>query len=84
MQKDTNRETPANNDRDLYIDTKTREKIRKHLSDPNDKITDEDIANVNTDMYARPATDEEKKELEEKADEITAKKAPNPWDIRSE
>lgn len=84
MEKDRENPTPEENLHDLYVDEKTREKVRKHWSDPNDKITEQDIENVNTDIYARPTTDEEKEALEDKADEITPEKAPNPWDIRTD
>lgn len=34
----------------VYEDQKTHDKIRRHLSDINDVITEEDIRNVKTDM----------------------------------
>jgi hypothetical protein len=84
MERDTNNPTPENERHDLYVDEKTREKIRKHSSDPNDEITEEDIANVNTDIYARPATEEETDELEKRVDEETPRKAPSAWDISTD
>jgi hypothetical protein len=84
MEQDNNNAVPENRSHDLYVDEKTRDRIRKHLSDPNDKITEEDIANVNTDMYQRPETEEEKKEIEKRVDEDTPKKAPNAWDIQTD
>ena len=33
-----------------FLDVVTKKKINKHLSDINDKITDEDIKNVKTDI----------------------------------
>lgn len=84
MERDINNPTPEQDPHELYVDEKTREKIRKHWSDPNDKITEKDIENVNTDIYVRPETEEEKEELDEKAEELTHKKAPNPWDIKTD
>jgi hypothetical protein len=81
MEQDRNNPTPNNERHDLYVDEKTREKIRKHYSDPNDKITEEDIANVNTDIYARPATEEEDREIDKLVEEETPRKAPSAWDI---
>lgn len=91
MEPDKNN-LPAENTRDdKYVDERTREKIHKHIADPNSRITEEDIANVNTDIFARPEeelTDEalkgdrapESKEEPEEEDKI-APKAPNTWDI---
>jgi methionyl-tRNA formyltransferase len=84
MEQDRNNPTPQDDKHELYVDEITREKVRKHWSDPNDKITEKDIENVNTDIYARPTTDEEKEALNDIAEDITPKKAPNPWDVRSE
>jgi hypothetical protein len=81
MERDINSPEPGNDRHETYVDEKTREKIRKHYSDPDDKITEEDIANVNTDMYSRPETEEEKQQLEEKVKEETPPKAPSAWDI---
>lgn len=40
----------------LLVDTSTKEKIRKHLSDVNDVITEDDIKNIRTDIFiATPA-----------------------------
>jgi hypothetical protein len=73
---------PSEESRDeRYIDHKTREKIRKHISDPNDKITSEDIENVDTDMYNRPETEEEKKADEKEWKEEHPPKAGSAWDI---
>jgi hypothetical protein len=83
MERDTNNPAPENDRHEQYVDEKTREKIRKHYSDPNDKITEEDIANVNTDIYARPETEEEDK-ADEDAEEETPRKAPSAWDIATD
>ena len=83
---------PAENTRDdKYVDERTREKIHKHIADPNSRITEEDIANVNTDIFARPEeelTDEalkgdrtsENKEETGSDDELPPK-APTTWDV---
>ena len=68
----------------MYVDEKTREKIRKHWSDPNDRITPADIENVNTDIYARPETAEEDEVLKQQADDLSSAKAPSAWDIKTD
>jgi len=83
MEQNRNVIAPTEDSHELYVDEKTREKIRKHWSDPNDKITPADIENVNTDIYARPETPEEDAALEQKADELSADKAPSAWDIKT-
>lgn len=75
-------------------DVKMQEKINKHMSDINDKITDEDIKNIRTDMYdelLRNDTDEEntepvknelteeEKDKEQEKDE--SQKANSAWNI---
>ena len=50
-------------------DEKTQQRINEHISNINDKITEDDIRNIRTDMYdelLKPANTEEKK------DELTA------------
>ena len=84
MERDINGPTPEKHPREMYVDERTREKIRKHLSDPDDEITEEDIANVNTDIYVRPATEDEEKEIEERLDEDVSKKAPSAWDVSTD
>ena len=84
MERDINSPTPANDRHDLYVDERTKERVRKHLSDPNDKITEEDIANVNTEMYEHPASEEENEEIEKRVDDDTAKKAPSAWDLKTD
>lgn len=40
----------------ILVDQDLKEKIRKHLSDMNDVITDEDLKKVRTDIFSlRPA-----------------------------
>ncbi|MEP6713073.1 MAG: hypothetical protein ABJA37_11680 [Ferruginibacter sp.] len=39
---------------EVFFDNVTKEKIRKHLSDFNDVITEEDIKNIKTDMTCIP------------------------------
>lgn len=79
--------TPEPND-DKYVDERTRDKIRDHLSDPNSRITEQDIANVNTEMFRR--TDEEMSDEALMPDKKTdpedkiAPKPPNTWDILEE
>ncbi len=89
-EKDNNPTENTNPDRfvddnNRYVDEVTREKIGKHISDPNDKITEQDIENVNTDIFKRPEeelSDEALKANEStKPEEEIAPKAPNTWDI---
>lgn len=84
MERDINSPTPQSDRHDLYVDERTKERVRKHLSDPNDKITEQDIANVNTEMYEHSATEEQQEQIDDIVEEDTAKKAPNPWDIRTD
>lgn len=83
MERDRNDSPNDNQEQDRYVDERTREKIRKHMSDPEDRITDEDIANVNTDMYKRSedVLDEEELKKETKPRDEIAPKPPNTWDI---
>ncbi|MEO6537999.1 MAG: hypothetical protein ABIT07_08455 [Ferruginibacter sp.] len=39
---------------EVFFDNTTREKIRKHLSDFNDIITEQDLKNVKTEMTVIP------------------------------
>jgi hypothetical protein len=68
----------------------TKEKVRKHVSDINDVITDEDIRDSHigtTDIEAE--VEKKKKELESNAEvnegnEKEGKKAVTPWDVLDE
>lgn len=40
----------------ILVDRFTKEKIRKHLSDQTDVITEEDIKNIRTDIFIDPAS----------------------------
>jgi hypothetical protein len=89
MERDNNH-LPAEESRsEQFVDERTRDKIHKHIADPNSKITEQDIANVNTDIFKRPEeelTDEALKG-DHPATESPDKpepKAPNPWDILEE
>ncbi len=84
MEQDNTSPTPQEDQHEMYVDEKTREKVRKHWSDENDKITDEDIKNVNTDIYARPNTEDENEELDKITEALEHKEAPNPWEVQSE
>jgi len=84
-----NNNLPAENiNSERYVDERTREKIHKHIADPNSKITEEDIANVNTEMFRRP--DEELTDEALKGEHATepqkeiAPKPPNTWDLLEE
>ncbi|MER3499042.1 MAG: hypothetical protein C4308_10620 [Chitinophagaceae bacterium] len=63
-----------------------KEKIRKHVSDINDEITDEDILNVNVDHYIEYPSDEEnsaeqaRREKGGEEEEGTSE-TKTPWDV---
>jgi hypothetical protein len=82
------------NEPKVFTDDRTKKKIDKHLSDINDKISDQDIANVKTDVTpTTPDTDTEA-EIEvseiveqikkDKGDKETGSNSNNiqtPWNI---
>lgn len=51
-----------------FTDVQTQKRIEEHMSDINDKITEEDLQNIRTDMYDGLLKN---KEGEEKDSEIT-------------
>jgi hypothetical protein len=67
-------------DNERYVDKGTREVIWKHLTDPNHKITEQDIANVDTEMYNRPLPEDD--EVKKEVDDLP-NKAPSAWDVNS-
>ena len=89
---DNNSNKPLGQDHDgPPQDDATRKKIDKHLSDIDDKISEEDIRNINTSTGAENEpiphrnVDEEIKELTKDDDEDEPKKeAPSPWEILGE
>jgi hypothetical protein len=89
MERDNQSNPTENNYPDRYVDEITREKIRKHISDPNDKITEQDIENVNTDIFKRPEEELSDESLkgdnankpEANEDDDTTPKAPSTWNI---
>jgi hypothetical protein len=85
MERDNNSNPSENTNPDRYVDEITREKIRKHISDPNDKITEQDLENVNTDIFKRPEEELSDEALKEdqstKPEDEIAPKAPNTWNI---
>ena len=84
MERDINNPTPQNDKHEAYVDEQTREKVRKHYSDPTDKITEEDIANVNTEIFEHSPSDEENEEIDKRLDDDVHKKAPSAWDIKTD
>jgi hypothetical protein len=81
MSKEDNTPSSLHSRDDRYTDEATQKRIREHLADPNSKITEEDIANVNTDIFKRPPTEEEKKADEKEIDESLPPKAGSSWDV---
>ena len=53
----TNSEANKPLDSIAAFDIQTKDRIRKHLSDINDVITEEDIKNIRTDIYDNQKTD---------------------------
>jgi hypothetical protein len=69
-------------------DEETKKKIRKHLTDKDDVISEEDIAKVRTDIKSEDhplaETDEDEDEEEEEASDDEEKPKPEPpssWEI---
>lgn len=56
-------------------------RVRKHIADKNDVITDEDIKNIKVGDDANPEDPEQAKKM---ADALTEKKITSPWTILSE
>lgn len=80
------------NDTLIFRDDMTKKRVEKHMSDINDRITEEDIRNVKTDvtpnMAVNPCDEEEnlpplKDETWEKArrDDPNAPDVQSPWNI---
>ena len=93
MERDNDTTPEEDSNPDRYVDEITREKIRKHISDPNDKITEQDIENVNTDIFKRPEEELSDEALKEdnsnkpetnEGDDETTPKAPSTWNILEE
>lgn len=82
MEKDENN-LPPDNKEDRYVDKTTQDRIHQHLADPDSKITEDDIAKVDTDIFSRPLTEEEKKADEEELKEKFPPKAGSAWDVNS-
>ena len=78
------------------VDSKTQEKINKHMNDIDDKITEEDLKNIRTDMYdellrneneeiteaGKNELTEEEKDKEKEKDE--SQKVNSAWNILEE
>ncbi len=67
-----------------FSDIATKNKIKKHLSDINDVITEEDIANAKVPGEEDPITpgdDKEKKSEKENLNEMTEGRPVIPWDV---
>jgi hypothetical protein len=72
MKKNKTHEQEVQDLRELYKDERTEERIQEHLTNENDVITEEDIANAptgiveNKELHDRdPLPEEKKEELEE-------------------
>ncbi|MGK2862517.1 MAG: hypothetical protein ACSLE0_11315 [Chitinophagaceae bacterium] len=67
-----------------FSDIATKNKIKKHLSDINDVITEEDIANAKVPGEEDPITppgDYKEKSEKENLDEKTEDRPITPWDV---
>lgn len=86
---------PGTNRKMIFRDYLTRKKVKRHLSDINDKITDQDIENIKTDVTPNtivedgkefPVEGEAEKKIvqadnEEKSDDDERPGMITPWDI---
>ncbi|HZF64019.1 MAG TPA: hypothetical protein VEZ55_06040 [Chitinophagaceae bacterium] len=91
MAEDSTNTTPENNSSTETSGTGTQNIMRRHLADPNDVITDEDIRNVEVGKSDEVSTtgaelqarfeDEISKEDEGKDDEDRDATPPNPWAV---
>ncbi len=78
--KTENRDAPPYS----FSDIVTKNKIKKHLSDINDVITEEDIANVKVpgdEDSTKPPGANEGKDEKETLDEKAEDKKITPWDV---
>ncbi len=96
MKKNASEEAQTQDLRNSYIDERTEERIQEHLTNENDIITEEDIANAPTGIVEKkgspdPAklTEKQKETLEEEAKMLEEKKLKNnedpaietPWNV---
>lgn len=69
-----------------FSDEPTRNKIKKHIADIEDVITEEDIANVKVpgeedDLPVAPSEEKDEKKEEEKGRLVGEGKPITPWDV---
>lgn len=78
----TNPANKTDNDHDLPpSDDVTRKKIDKHLRDKEDKISEEDLENINT-TISTPLPDEaDTDEINEEEEKTHKAPPPDPWDV---
>lgn len=92
MEENKNNTEPQNQkdngDGMIFRDEKTRLKMEKHMSDMNDEITEEDIANVKTDVtpntVAKSYDDEERVDERREVDNAktdNVEDTGSPWTI---
>lgn len=59
-----------------------KDRVKKHLADKNDVITEDDIKNIN--VKAETEEKDEKEKAEELKDAIESPKQTSPWNILSD
>ncbi len=96
MKKNASEESQTQDLRNSYIDERTEERIQEHLTNENDVITEEDIANAPTGIVEKKGIPDpeqlpegKKEELEEEEKLLEEKKVKNnedpsietPWNV---
>jgi|GEM_PF-2685422 len=90
MYQDKGHESSEQNEEEkpyTFSDEKTKEKIQRHLSDPHDVISENDIRNVKIPGSEDPVpkqeedTPSDEKGSEKKIDKGTEGKPTTPWDV---
>ena len=83
----------AGDKEETFLDAATHDKIRRHIADKNDIISEEDIRNIRTDIYnissktsevdVEPANGEEEKMSDTEKSESHENEDPitTPWDV---
>jgi hypothetical protein len=89
MDQNQKKQQPENNDEQPYTfsDELTKKKIKRHLGDINDVITEKDIENVKIPGNEKPATvrtkKKEKKDKKSPVDDTPGNPV-TPWDVLNE
>lgn len=68
---------------EIFTDEPTRIKIRKHINDINDTISEDDIRNVRTTFYSQAARFENNINSNSVMSEVNVAREINSWNIKS-